>query len=171
MVEPLKYRIIKSTRLGEKNSRQESGNSVLHFSKYVTYYLLTAANRHHTAAGKNTGKYMRQILTLALALAISTPAFAADIEKGKALFLARCSTCHGNTGLGDGPVAASLPAEMKPRDLSKGEFKVVKDDASMKDLITKGGAAFGLNPLMPPQAGLSDDDFANLIAFVRSLKK
>lgn len=114
---------------------------------------------------------MRKILLLSLLLTITTTAMAADLEKGKALFLERCSTCHGNGGAGDGPVAASLPADMKPRDLTKAEFKVVKDDASLKDLITKGGAAFGLNPLMPPQAGLSDTDFENLIAFVRSLKK
>jgi mono/diheme cytochrome c family protein len=94
-----------------------------------------------------------------------------DPVKGKAVFIERCATCHGNEGAGDGPVAASLPPEMKPRNLQLGEYKVVKDDASMIDLINKGGAAFGLNPLMPPQPGLSPEDLDNLVAYVRSLKK
>lgn len=110
-------------------------------------------------------------LSLALTLLSASAAFAADIEKGKALFTERCSTCHGPAGAGDGPVAASLPADMKPRNLQEGDFKVVKDDAGMKDLITKGGTALGLNPLMPPQAGLSPEDLDNVVAFVRSLKK
>ena len=38
-----------------------------------------------------------------------------SIEKGKALFIKYCSTCHGQEGLGDGPVALRLITE--PPDL------------------------------------------------------
>ncbi|MBX7137419.1 MAG: cytochrome c [Oligoflexia bacterium] len=96
---------------------------------------------------------------------------AADLEKGKAIFMERCITCHGTEGKGDGPIAAGLPADMKPRDLQTGTMKVAVDDAKFKELILKGGTAFGLNALMPPQAGLSDADIASLIEFVHSLRK
>ena len=34
-----------------------------------------------------------------------------------------------------------------------------------------GGASVGLNPLMPAQDQLSDEELGNLIAFIHSLKK
>lgn len=34
-----------------------------------------------------------------------------SIERGKALFLELCTTCHGKEAKGDGPVAARLPVE------------------------------------------------------------
>lgn len=97
--------------------------------------------------------------------------YAADLEKGKTLFEQRCASCHGNEGKGDGPAAQGFPANMKPRNLAEGKFKAATDDAKFKELLTKGGASLGLSPLMPPQAGLSDDDLNNIIAFVHSLKK
>lgn len=108
---------------------------------------------------------------LTFALAIPSIANAADATKGKTLFTTRCGSCHGNEGKGDGPAAAALPAESKPRNLADGAFKIATDDTKMKDLLKKGGAALGLSPLMPPAAGLSDEDLDNIIAFVHSLKK
>ena len=104
-------------------------------------------------------------------LSIPLISSAADLEKGKAIFLQVCSSCHGNEGQGDGPIAAGLPDEMKPRNLVNGELKVAKDAQTMKELVKKGGPAFGLNPLMAPQAGLSDEDLENVVAFVQSLRK
>lgn len=94
----------------------------------------------------------------------------ADLEKGKSLFEARCSACHGTTGAGDGPVAAGLPLESKPRNLQTGELKVAGDDAKFKELIQKGGGALNLNPLMPSQPDLNDQDIASIIEFVRTLR-
>ena len=101
---------------------------------------------------------------------ISNSAFA-DLAKGKELFSQRCASCHGELGAGDGPVAMALPPEMKPRDLQKYDVKYAKDDAKFKELLKKGGAAVGLNPMMPPQPDLSDADIDSVIAFVHSLKK
>ncbi len=95
----------------------------------------------------------------------------ADEAKGKKLYEERCVTCHGATGMGDGPVAMALPPEMKPRNLQDAAFKIATDDEKMKQVIKQGGAAFGLNALMPAQADLSDADLASVVAFVRSLKK
>ncbi len=104
-------------------------------------------------------------------LSITNTTWAADAAKGKELFGTLCASCHGQEGAGDGPVAAALPAEQKPRNLKDGAFKYATDDAKMKDLLKKGGMAVGLSPLMPAQAQLSDADIDNVIAFVHSLKK
>ena len=106
-----------------------------------------------------------------LLAALPSAAFAADAAKGKALYTSVCASCHGDTGLGDGPTGAALPPEMKPQNLQTGTFKYATDDAKLKEVIKKGGAAVGLNPLMTGAPGASDEDIENLAAYVRSLKK
>jgi len=106
-----------------------------------------------------------------LSSAYPAQGFAADAANGKAKFATLCASCHGEKGLGDGPVAAALPPEMKPANLEKGAFKYATDETKFKELLQKGGAAVGLNPLMPAQAGLVDADISDLYAFVHSLKK
>jgi len=116
---------------------------------------------------------MKALISSLLCVAVVVPVstFAADLARGKQLFAERCSTCHGAAGAGDGPVAASLPAAMKPRNLVTEEMKFAKDDAKFKELLIKGGGALGLNALMPGQTDLVEADLDSVIAFVHSLKK
>ena len=109
-------------------------------------------------------------------LVLPLTAAAQDAAAGKAIFAVNCYTCHGMEGKGDGPLAAAL--NPKPRDLSTGSFNFDTDsdgktgsDADLKAVITKGAAAFGGSPLMAPWPALSDDDVANIIAYIRSLAK
>ena len=111
------------------------------------------------------------LFLLGLSLLLSQPALAADAAKGKALFSSLCASCHGEQGLGDGPVAAALPPEMKPRNLKDGAMKFATDDAKFMELLKKGGASVGLNPLMPAQSQLSDAEMKDVIAYVHSLHK
>ncbi len=97
-------------------------------------------------------------------------AAAADLEKGKTLYAQRCASCHGDKGAGDGPIALSLPAEQKPANMQKGVYKFAKDDDKFKELMKKGGAAVGLNVLMPAQSDLKEDEVESLLLFVHSLK-
>jgi len=117
-------------------------------------------------------------LVCALAVAIAPSAvLAADLAKGKETFKMICSTCHGETGKGDGPGAQGI--QPSPRDFTKGEFKFDAnksgkpgEDADLKLVISKGAAEFGGSPLMTPWAGtLTDADIDNVIAVIRSLKK
>lgn len=114
----------------------------------------------------------------ALALGLAPAALAGDAAAGKTLYegSGTCWTCHGKSGTGDGPAAAALnPA---PRDFSKGDYKFDADkdgtpgtDADLTLVIKNGAAAYGGNPTMTPWAHLGDDGIADLVAYVRSLKK
>ena len=117
-------------------------------------------------------------LVCALVVAIApSAALAADLAKGKETFKTICSTCHGETGKGDGPGGQGL--QPPPRDFSKGDFKFDAnkngkpgEDGDLKLVISKGAAEFGGSPLMTPWAGaLTDADIDNVIAVIRSLKK
>jgi len=114
---------------------------------------------------------------LAASLAMIAPAaLAADAAAGKASYDANCASCHGPEGKGDGPVAAALTN--KPRDFSVGDFKYDTDgdgtsgtDTDLTQIVKQGAAAFGGDPMMAPLGHLSDEEIANILAFVRSLKK
>lgn len=115
------------------------------------------------------------VLVLA-ALLIPATASAGDAAAGKATFDANCSSCHGATGKGDGPVGQALTP--RPRDFSVGDFAFDTDgdgekgtDADLKNVIQKGGAAYGGSPLMAPWPTLSDDDVTNVIVYIRTLKQ
>jgi mono/diheme cytochrome c family protein len=129
----------------------------------------------------STTNLRNRLLTAVAAAALAawlTPAaaFAADAAAGKTVYTANCSSCHGETGKGDGPVGVALP--VSPRDFSKGEFKydgngdgTPGEDADLTAVITKGAAAFGGNPLMAPWPTLSEADVANVVAYIRTLKQ
>ncbi len=121
---------------------------------------------------------LASILLLA-AFALPSTALAADAAAGKAKFLELCVSCHGEGGKGDGPTGKALAAagQPAPRDFTVGDFKFDTDkdgkpgtDADLKNVISKGALAFGGNAMMAPVV-LNDTDMANVIAFIRSLKK
>lgn len=119
---------------------------------------------------------MKRCVSTALVFCVfllgNSQAFAdADLESGKKKYTQLCASCHGDSGAGDGPVGKALPDNMKPRNFQDAEFKFATDQAKFSELLNKGGAAVGLNPMMPPQSGLTDADHVNLYAYVLSLKK
>jgi mono/diheme cytochrome c family protein len=123
----------------------------------------------------------RKTITLAglaalAAFLFATEALASDAAAGKTLFDMNCSSCHGVSGKGDGPVGQAL--NPPPRDFTKGDFKLDTDgdgtpgtDADLKNVIQQGGGAFGGSLLMAPWPTMSDEDIANVIAHIRSLKE
>lgn len=112
----------------------------------------------------------------ALALILPAGALAGDAAAGKQTYNTVCFTCHGMTGKGDGPAGAAL--NPKPRDFSTGDFKYDADgngkpgeDVDLTLVIKNGAAKYGGSPVMAPWGYLSDEDIANVVAYVRSLKK
>ncbi len=62
--------------------------------------------------------------------------------------------CHGPSGKGDGPQAATL--NPKPRDLSTKDWQKSVSDAQIRTVILQGGPALGKSPLMPANPDLAD---------------
>lgn len=122
---------------------------------------------------------------LAVALAASAllaplaASAAGNAAAGKTLFTTNCASCHGDSGKGDGPVGATLkPPLGPPRDFTKAEFKFDTDkdgktgtDADLKNVITKGAAAFGGSPMMAPWPSFTEAQYADLIAYIRTFHK
>ncbi len=86
----------------------------------------------------------------------------ADAVAGKAAFDKSCKACHGADGAGNPGMAKMLKIEF--RHLGSKEVQS-KSDAELKAVITKGTGK------MKPVAGLSDQQAAAVVAFVRTLKK
>jgi len=77
----------------------------------------------------------------------------ADRQEADKLFGSRCATCHGETGKGDGPGAATLFP--KPRDYRDAEWQKTVSDESIEKTIVYGGAAVGKSPAMVPNPDLA----------------
>lgn len=98
----------------------------------------------------------------------SAAANATGFGRGKALYTQNCSSCHGETGAGDGPVAGSLVP--KPARHDDGKYMNALSNEHLFKVIKNGGTAVGKSPMMAPWGGvMSDDQIRDLIEFVRSL--
>ena len=93
----------------------------------------------------------------------STPAV---IAAGRGLYAAKCATCHGTHGDGDGPAGAGLSP--RPTDLrSLLHSPMVRDDALMW-AIGAGGAEFGTG--MPGfKEALTADARWQIVRYLRTL--
>ncbi len=95
---------------------------------------------------------------------------------GKAVYESLCQTCHGAQGRGDGP---GVPEEViRPRPFSANAFKFDTDadwqkgtDADLINVIRDGTSAYGGSSLMPPWPSLSDEQLAELVAYIRVLQR
>ena len=92
---------------------------------------------------------------------------AAAIAAGAKIFAASCEKCHGETGDGDGPIAAGL--DIKPASLSDGEIMTDLSDAYVFWRITEGGAMEPFNSDMQNFLYYSEEQRWQLVSFVRSL--
>lgn len=91
-----------------------------------------------------------------LATLCSTGAWAADAAAGKAVYDAKCKTCHGADGSGNPNMAKMLKVEIKPLSATT---------ADVKQVITAGQGK------MKPVASVTGADLDNVVAYVKSLKK
>ena len=84
-----------------------------------------------------------------------------SIEKGKTLFIKYCSTCHGQEGLGDGPVALRLATETP--DLTAIAGKRTDGELAWK-------IATGRNPMPRWQDKLSVEQIWFIVNFIQNLQ-
>ena len=86
-----------------------------------------------------------------------------NLARGKALFLTNCAPCHGESGLGNGPVAHLL--KDPPKNLVTGQSKYLPD-GYVYGVIRNGIL------LMPSYAdAMSSSERWQVVLFVRSLQQ
>ena len=103
-----------------------------------------------------------------LMLGGTDPTWAQNQSEGKKLYLTYCSSCHGETGKGDGPAAQSLP--VKPANHTAGAVMNQLTDKYLVEIISKGGGAVGKSPMMPAWGGaLKEGQVQDIVAYVRSI--
>ena len=138
---------------------------VLRLAKLAPLLMLAFCNESsgNTAPEKKPSK--AALPTASAPAELSPEAEAKDIAKN------RCSMCHGPSGLGDGPTAATL--NPKPRDFTSKDWQKSVADSQIRSVIVNGGAAAGKSPLMPPNPDLKDKPAAvdELVKIVRGYGK
>ena len=95
-------------------------------------------------------------------LTLASPVMFAASAEGQKVLTAKCKTCHGSTGQGNPGMARVLKADI--RDLGSAEVQSKSDD------VLKTNSMEGLGK-MKPVAGLTPADAANVVAYIRTLKK
>lgn len=96
------------------------------------------------------------------ALPNPAPATPASVERGRAIFVARCAPCHGLDGRGRGPVSRLFP---QPADLLYPKVRE-RSDGFIWGTITYGGEA------MPPaREGLDARDRWDVVNHVRAIQR
>jgi mono/diheme cytochrome c family protein len=89
---------------------------------------------------------------------------AESIGEGKTLWVQQCQSCHGKSGMGDGPKAAQLKTE--PGDFSKAETQK-QTDGSLFYKISEGRKDMPSFKKKVPDP----EDIWNIVNYVRTLKK
>lgn len=83
------------------------------------------------------------------------------IAAGQKLYNANCLTCHGPTGIGDGPGAAAL--EKRPADLA-GRIKSGETDGALFWKISEGRS-----PMISWKGSMSETQRWELVDYIRTL--
>ncbi len=88
-----------------------------------------------------------------------------DAQKGKSLYQAKCVTCHGPVGKGDGPIGKQL----KPpaADFTSAESKK-RSESELLDVIQNGRPNTAMTPW---KTQLSDAEIQDVLAYVLMLRK
>lgn len=98
------------------------------------------------------------------------PAQARRKRSPKKNYAKLCSSCHGDTGHGDGDMAADL--DPKPRSFADPAWKakVKGRDKELTAIILEGGEKYKLSPQMKPFADkLGKKDAEKLAKFIQTL--
>jgi mono/diheme cytochrome c family protein len=90
----------------------------------------------------------------------------AAVEAGKNLYQKNCVTCHGETGMGDGPAAESLNPH--PQTLAVNQESL--DDGYLFWRISEGGLRAPFSSAMPSwKTILSEDEIWQVISYLRTM--
>jgi len=117
------------------------------------------------ASADDVSKLARELQAIAISLAKLeiAPQDYPLISEGQKIFAQNCATCHGSSGLGDGPAGQAL--DPKPANFHESERQLASSPFQYFNTIRLGVPGTG----MPPFASLSDKETWSLAFFVKSL--
>ena len=105
----------------------------------------------------------RLLITLVTFVSVAgLAAGSGNAQAGKAVFDKSCKACHGADGQGNQAIAKMMKVTM--RGLDSKEVQSKSDGALKKDIVEGTGK-------MKPVKGLSDNQLADVVAYIRSLAK
>ena len=132
-------------------------------------------NSHHEhAQGGHGGGHMdrmsdiRQRLKKELGAQYNQPVQEAtkkQLALGKEIYAKSCIACHGESGKGDGPAAASF--EQKPADFTDLEHSKFYSDQGRIYIIKKGSAGTAMSGW---EGVLSEKEIQSVYTYIRSLR-
>ncbi|GAB4235699.1 MAG: hypothetical protein Kow00109_09050 [Acidobacteriota bacterium] len=93
---------------------------------------------------------------------VGLAALAPDADAGKQVYQRRCKMCHGIDGKGSAAVARMMKVEIPALDSDAVQEQT---DEELAKVITKGKGK------MVAVKGISEQDVANVIAYLRTLAK
>ncbi len=120
----------------------------------------TTIDEHHAA--------LRTMLQDKLGDAYDTPVAGldtADADDGFALYGQHCASCHGESGVGDGPASAGL--DPKPSNLTNGDQMAFISDAGFMEVIGAGLESTGMPAY---DSVLSEQEQLNVYAYTKTLR-
>lgn len=98
---------------------------------------------------------------------VSPKLSAADLETGMNKYRINCASCHGETGMGDGPAATALDPKPEPLATTSAELS----DAYLFWRISEGGMMAPFNSSMPAwKTLLSEEEIWQITGYLRSLE-
>ncbi len=91
--------------------------------------------------------------------------YPSDVIRGKTLYARHCLECHGSSGRGDGPAAASLKVE--PADFHRFRSFLKSDEELLRTI--EHGIVF--SPMHAWRGQLTDGEMQDVLAYVRLLSQ
>ncbi|SLM47246.1 putative Cytochrome c552 [Nitrospira japonica] len=105
------------------------------------------------------------LLILATPLALVAQDYPPDVTRGKEVYGRHCQRCHGPSGWGDGPEAASL--RMKPADFHRFGSYLKSDE----DLLRTVEHGIVFSPMHAWRGQLTDGEMQDVVAYIRVLSQ
>ena len=115
----------------------------------------------------NVANRLGVVLSLGLLLPIRLTAqeFPTDLDRGKAIYERHCLRCHGSSGWGDGPDAASL--KIRPANFHIFKSFLRSDEELLRTI--EHGVVF--SPMHSWRGQLNDKEMEDVLAYIRLLSE